>query len=241
MSAPRPVEVLPQCPEFEEPASHSLLYGLNAEESVIAVWKLLFGPVLRNHFGSEWSLQWSRKLIESYIRGNQAEVSAQYNSLVPKVQQCQSGQPIFSMEHPPPAMFSLDMRIGVIPWVSPGFDRWLLLLFSTGTAIEKHFGDILPLAFVLSGGPGDSENNAFRICAPNGPARASAEYWLTRAYLRKREDGLHATLDPDTTGRTFSMHEYTDLSGIKKRVFFETTHSLGREEDDFLEFLHDKQ
>lgn len=238
MNAPRPVEVLQERPK--EPTSRSLLYGLNSEESLIAVWKLFFSPLLRNHFGSEWSLQWCKKLIESYLGGNHAEVSAQYNSLVPQVQQVQSGEPKLSMEHPPSAMFSLDMRIGLIPWVSPGFDRGLLLLLSTGTAIEKHFGDILPLAFVLSGGPGGSEDTAFRICAASGPARASAEYWLTRAYLRKREDGIHATLEPDVTGRRFSMHEYTDLSGMKKRVFFETTYSLGREEEDFLEFLHDK-
>ena len=237
MNAPRPLEVLQE--RSEELTSRSLLYGLNSEESLIAVWKLLFSPSLRNRFGSQWSLQWCKKLIVTYQRGDHDEVSAQYNSLVPQVQQVQSGEPKLSMEHPPWAMFSLDMRIGLIPWVSSGFDRGLLLLFSTGTAIEKHFGDILPLAFVHSGGPGDSEDTAFRICAPSGPARASAEYWLTRAYLRKREDGIHATLAPDYTGRRFSMHEYTDLFGIKKRVFFETTLSLGREEEDFFEFLRD--
>jgi hypothetical protein len=224
----------------KEPTAHSLLHGLSAGESLIAIWKLLFGPSLRNHFGAEWSLRWCRNLIESFLGGNHTEFSAHYDNLAIQVRQVLSQEPKLSMEHPPWAMFSLDLRFGMIPWVTPGFDRFLLRLFSTGTAIEKHFGDILPLAFVLSGGPGDSEETAFRICAPSGPVRASAEYWLTRAYLRKREDGIHATLDPDVSGRRFSMHEYTDMSGIEKRVFFETTHSLGREQEDFLEFLHDK-
>jgi hypothetical protein len=106
------------------------------------------------------------------------------------------------------------------------------------TAIEKHFGDVLPIAFIASGGPGDSEDTAFRICAPNGPVRASAEHWLMRAYLRRREEGMHATLGSDATGQRFSMHEYTDQFGMRKRVFFETTDSLGREEDDFSEFVY---
>jgi hypothetical protein len=222
------------------PTTTSLLHGLNPEESLTAIWKLLFSPQLRNHFGSEWSVQWCKKLIDTYLGGNHAEVSAQYNSLAPQVKQVQSKEPKLSMEHPPWGMFSLDMRIGLIPWVSFGLDRSLLLLLSTGTAIEKHFGDILPLAFVISGGPGNSEESAFRICAPSSPARASAEHWLMRAYLRRREEGMHATLESDVTGQMFSMHEYTDESGVRKRVFFETTESFGREEEDFMDFLHDE-
>ena len=37
-----------------------------------------------------------------------------------------------------------------------------------------------------------------------------------------------------------SMHEYTDQFGVRKRVFFETTDSFGREEDDFFDFLNDE-
>lgn len=218
-----------------------LLHGLDADDSLIAVWKLLFSPRLRDHFGAEWSIQWCRKLIDTYLEGNHTEVTAQYNSLAPQVKQAQSREPRLSMEHPPWAMFSLDMRIGMVPWVSFGLDRSLLLLLSTGTAIEKHFGDVLPLAFVTSGGPGNSEESAFRICAPNSPVRASAEHWIMRAYLRRRQEGMHATLESDVTGQIFSMHEYTDDSGIRKRVFFETTDSIGREGEDFIDFLHDEQ
>jgi hypothetical protein len=53
------------------------------------------------------------------------------------------------------------------------------------------------------------------------------------------EQGMHATLAPDEHGRTFSLHGYTDQDGTKKSLFFETTNSFGREEEDFLEFLHD--
>lgn len=239
MNAPRPLRTFEERPRAQ--TTSSLLHGLTSEESLIAVWKMLFCPPLRSHFGAEWSLEWCKNLVETYVEGNHAEVSAQYNTLAPQVQQLWSKWPKLSMQHPPWALFSLDMRTGVIPWVSFAFERSLLLLFSTGAATEKHFGDILPLAFITSGGPGDSKDTAIRICAPSGPTRASAEYWLTRAYLVKLEDGMHATLEPDGKGRTYSMHEYTDLSGQTKRVFFETTHSLGREEVDFLEFLHGKQ
>jgi hypothetical protein len=156
------------------------------------------------------------------------------------VRQIMSEEPQLSMEHPPWSMMSLDLRLGMVPWVAPGFDRFLLHLFSTGTATEKHFGDILPLAFVISGGAGGLQDTAIRICAPNGPVRASAEHWLMRAFLRRREEGIHATLGSDVTGQTFSMHEYTDQFGKKRRVFFDTTESSGREEEDFLEFLHEE-
>jgi hypothetical protein len=146
-------------------------------------------------------------------------------------------EPKPSLERPPWAMISLDMRIGLIPWVTPIFDQFLLDLFSSGMALEKYFGDVLPVAFITKGGPGDSTATAFRIYAPSGPVRASAEHWLMRAYLRRREQGLHASLCPDKDGRTFSMHRYTDQEGIEKSIFFETTESFGREEDDFLQFL----
>jgi hypothetical protein len=148
-------------------------------------------------------------------------------------------EPKPSLERPPWAMISLDMRIGLIPWVTPIFDQFLLALFSSGTAFEKHFGDVLPVAFITKGGPGDSKATAFRICAPSGPVRAGAEHWLMRAYLWRREHGFHASLAPDEDGRTFSMHGYTDLEGVEKTIFFETTESFGREQDDFLQFLHE--
>jgi hypothetical protein len=51
----------------ETSTTRFLLHGLNPEDSVIAVWKLLFSPSLRNLCGSEWSLRWCKNLIDSYI------------------------------------------------------------------------------------------------------------------------------------------------------------------------------
>jgi hypothetical protein len=156
------------------------------------------------------------------------EAQIQERSLVPRP----------SMQYPPWSMISLDMAIGFYPWISPMFDRFLLLLLSTGSVVNKRFGEVLPIAFVLSGGPGESKESAIRICAPSNAARVSAEYWLMRAFLWIPKQGDHFTLAPDENGRSFSMHTYTDQSGAKKSLFFETTDSLGREEEDFLAFLH---
>lgn len=128
------------------------------------------------------------------------------------------------------------MRLGLIPWVTPAFDEGFAILLRSGSALEKHFGDVLPLAFFLRGGPGDSMDTAFRVCAPNNAVRTSAEHWLMRGFLWRREQGLHATLEGEA-GRTFSLHRYIDQRGIEKEVFFETTGSFGREEEDFQEFL----
>jgi len=35
------------------------------------------------------------------------------------------------------------------------------------------------------------------------------------------------------------MHNYTDQDSAEKEVFFETTDSFGREEEDFQQFLRD--
>lgn len=58
-----------------------------------------------------------------------------------------------------------------------------------------------------------------------------------RGYLNRREEGPHMTLAPDEAGRTFSQHHYIDQHGAKETIFFETTDSFGREEEDFAEFL----
>jgi len=214
-----------------------LLHGLNEEESAIAVWKLLFSPQLQKHFGSAWSLDWSNQLIDYLAAGNKAAFSDQYDGLQPEVKAAMSGHPQYSMANPPWCMASLDLRFGLIPWVTPVFERGLAMLLSEGSAFEKHFGDVLPFAFFLRGGPGDSPETAFRVCAPSQTVRAGAEHWIMRAYLWRREEGLHATLAPDGDGRTFSLHRYTDQNGDTKSVFYETTDSFGREEDDFLKFL----
>jgi hypothetical protein len=214
-----------------------LLYGLSSEQTLAVVWKLLFSPSLQKHFGPEPSLHWCENLIDTYASGHHAEFSAEYNRMAAQVGKILQEEPKLSLERPPWAMISLDMRIGLIPWVTPIFDRFLLVLFSSGMALEKHFGDVLPVAFIAKGGPGDSTGTAFRIYAPSGPVRASAEHWLMRAYLWRREQILHASLSPDKDGRTFSMHRYTDLEGMEKSIFFETTESFGREEEDFRQFL----
>lgn len=219
--------------------NRQLLYGLTSEQSLVVVWRLLFSPSLRKHFGPESSLQWCRDLIDTYASGNCAKFSAEYNRMAAQVGKVLQQQPKPSLERPPWAMISLDLRIGLIPWVTPIFDQFLLVLFSSGIALEKHFGDVLPVAFITKGGPGDSKARAFRIYAPSGPVRASAEHWLMLGYLWRRERGFHASLMPDEDGRRFSMHGYTDLKGVERSIFFETTESFGREEDDFLQFLHE--
>jgi hypothetical protein len=58
-----------------------------------------------------------------------------------------------------------------------------------------------------------------------------------RGYLDRRGEGSHATLAPNEAGRTFSLHHYIDQHGTNKGIFFETTGSFGREEEDFRELL----
>lgn len=218
-----------------------LLHGLNDEDSIIAIWKILFSPPLRRHFGLDWSFGWTNRLAANFAEGNHTAFSDQYNNLAPQVNAAVSSYPKYSMTNPPWSMVSLDMRLGMIPWVTPIFDRGLMILLTEGSALAKHFGDVVPFAFFLRGGHGDSKQTAFRICAPTHAVRANSEHWLMRAYLWRREDGIHESLAPDEFGRIFSLHRYTDQDGTAKNVFFETTDSFGREEDDFLEFLHDNR
>jgi hypothetical protein len=213
------------------------LHGLNVEDTILAIWKLLFSPPLQSHFGSERSLEWTRELITNFAAGNQTAFCSQYHSFIPEVQAAMSRFPVHSISNPPWSMVSLDMRVGLIPWVTPAFERGLEILLRNGSALEKHFGNVLPLAFFLRGGPGDSRETAFRICAPTNAVRASAEHWLMRAYVNRREEGPHASLS-DEAGRTYSRHDYSDGEGTRKELFFETTDSSGREEEDFQEFLH---
>lgn len=214
----------------------SLLYGLNSDESLIAFWKLLFSPSLRKHFGSEHSLQWCEKLIESFHAGDHAAFSARCVTMAAEGEAASSNQPPLSIENPPWAMLSLDMRIGMVPWANPIFGRFLLLFLATGSTNWRG-KPVLPIAFVTSGGPGDSKETAIRIGAPSNDARVSAEYWLMRGFLWRREEGPHFSLAPDEQGRTFSMHDYTDKSGQQKSIYFDTTDSFGREQDDFHKFL----
>jgi len=216
------------------------LHGLNGRDSITAIWKVLFSPTLREHFGSDRSLEWTEKLIANFAEGNQTAFSAQYKSLIPEVNAVMSICPEYSMSNPPWSMVSIDMLLGMIPWVTPAFDKGFAILLENGSALEKRFGEVLSFAFFLRGGPGDSKGTAFRVCAPTNPVRASAEHWLMRGYLVRRQQGFHATLAPDEAGRTFSLHRYTDQHGIEKDVFFETTDSFGREEEDFREFLQDE-
>lgn len=213
------------------------LHGLNGEDAIRAVWKLLFSPALQKHFGSGQSLEWTKKLIAKFAEGDQSAFSAQYNSLIPEVKAALSIYPKYSILNPPWSMVSLDMRVGLIPWTTPLFDKGFAILLKSGSALEKHFGDVLPFAYFLRGGPGDSPENAFRVCAPTNAVRASAEHWLMRAYLCRKEEGSHATVGLDKTERMFSEHRYMDVSGIWKRMYFETTDSMGREEEDFRDFL----
>ena len=217
----------------------SLLYGLNDEESIIALWKLLFSPSLRKHFGSDWSLEWSSKLVANFAEGH-AAFSNQYNHLAPQVKAASASNSEYSMTNPPWSMVSLDMRLGLVPWVTSAFDRALEVLLSEGSALAKDFGTVVPFAFFLRGGPGDSKETAFRVCAPSQCVRAAAEHWLMRAYLwRPGRYAAHMTSRRNNDGLQFSIHRFTDEDGAESDVFFETTESFGREAEDIQQFLRD--
>lgn len=219
--------------------ARSLLHGLNDEDSVIAIWKLLFSPQLQKHFGSDWSLDWTHKLAANFFKGDKAAFCEQYNSLLPQVKEAMSGLPKYSIANPPWSMVSLEMHLGMIPWVTLIFDRVLWMLLAEGSALEKRFGEVLPFAFFLRASQGDSMQTAFRVCAPSQAVRSGSEYWLMRAYIWKLQIGMHASLTQKGSNRTFSMHRYTGRDGVRRDIYFETTDSLGRETADFLEFLHD--
>ncbi len=213
------------------------LYGLNPDECLLAFQRLLFNPSLQRQFGDQQSLQFCEQLIDAFHTGDQAAFNAHYSSMTAQVKAATSALPRPSIDNPPWVMMSLDMLTGMIPWQTPMFERFLFLFLSTGSVMWKG-KPVLPIAFVLSGGPGDSKQSAIRICAPSSIVRVSAEYWLKRAYLWIRVDGPHATLSPDEHGRQFSLHSYKDGSGEKKQLYFDTTNSFGRENAHFLEFLH---
>lgn len=217
--------------------SPSLLHGLNPRQSLLAVWKLMFSPALQVHFGADWSLGWCDDLLRSFMDEDDEGFSAQYDDLASEIEPLMSGDLQPSINNPPWAMVSLDLRIGMVPWVTPLFDRGLHILLSHGTSTEKHFGDVLPIAFIRSGGPGTKPDNAFRLTAPCGPVRAAAEHWIMRAYLDRKSEGVHASLKAHETGRTYSRHHYTDMEGKDRRIYFETTLAAGRENEDFMRFL----
>lgn len=202
---------------------------------------MLFSPSLRKRVGTEWSRRWCEELIGCFAEGDHAAFAEQYRDLALRFRRERDSEPRLSRENPPWAMMSPDMKVGMIPWVSPLFERALLMLMQEGAAPEKHFGEVVPIAFICSGGPGDSPDSAFRICAPCAAVRASAEHWLMRAFLLRRSQGLHATLSHSGSGRQFSLHRYKDGEGEEKQVFFESTESFGREDEDFAEFLLSQQ
>jgi hypothetical protein len=217
----------------------SLLHGLNPRQSLLALWKLIFSPSLQLHLGPEWSLGWCEDLLRSFIDEDEEGFRAQYNDLVGEIEPLVSGDLRPSIRNLPWAMMSLDLRIGMIPWVTPLFDRALHLLLATGTATEGHLGDVLPIVFFRAGGPGTSVENAIRISAQCRHVRAAAEHWIMRAYLERELEGMHASLKSNSNGRTYSRHNYTDASGAELAIYFDTTEARNREQEDFLEFLEE--
>jgi hypothetical protein len=213
------------------------LYGLNSDECLLAFQRLLFSPSLQKHLGDQQSLRWCEQLIDAFHAGDQAAFNAHYRSMAVQVKAATSGLPGPSIDNPPWAMMSLDMLLGMIPWQTPMFERFLFLFLSTGSVMWKG-KPALPIAFILAGGPGDSKQTAIRICASSSVVRVSAEYWRKRAYLWIGEAGPHFTLSDDEHGRKFSLHSYKDRSGEQKNLYFDITSSFGRENADFMEFLH---
>ena len=61
-----------------------------------------------------------------------------------------------------------------------------------------------------------------------------------RTCLPRAEQRLYTSLSPETDGRTFNMHRYIDQHGVERYVYFDTTRSLGREKEDFLECLRER-
>jgi len=223
--------------------STSLLHGLTPRDSILALHKLLFRRSLQAHFGADHTFDWCIALLKTLAAEDHAGFTAHYNAMAAQVRALTATYPRPSIDHPPPAMISMDMLVGAIPWISPLFDRCLLQFLLTGGAVpdplrQKTKANVLALAFVLSGGPGEREDTAIRICAPCPSTRVAAEHWIMRAYLWRMAEGSHYALGPTDDLRTFSLHTYTDLSGRKRNIYFDTTASFGREEADFLDFLH---
>jgi hypothetical protein len=216
----------------------SLLYGLNDEQSLLAVWKLLFSPPLQQRVAPEESLNFCKRLIEHCAKRDAEGFASEFLDIERLVTEASTDTQRPSIDNPPWSIFSIDMRVGIFPWVSPLLDRFLFFLLSNGSITHDYFGRVLPIAFVLSGGPGDTKDSAIRICAPSQGARISAEYWLIRAFLDVREQGAHFTLSPDEYGRQFSLHNYTDIRGNHRSLYFETTESFGQERENFLRFLY---
>jgi hypothetical protein len=213
------------------------LYGLDEGQSFILTWRLLFSPALTQQIGLDRSLAWCERLIEGYLGGPPEEFVQTYEWMAAKVREVTKDTPRPSLSRPPWAMVSLEMHIGLLPWLTPDFGKFLWITLSREMAVVTPFGRLLAVAFILYGGPGDTKETAFRVTAPNQGARASAEHWLMLAYLHAGKMNGHATLMPDAKGRQFSMHFYVDREQVDRKIFFETTSSFGREEEDFLEFL----
>ena len=201
---------------------------------------MLFSPFLRERVCVKECFAFCDELIHLHFWAKPAEFVDAYERMAARLNKLLPEVPVPSLANPPWAMISLDMRNGLIPWVTPGFGEFLrILLLANDGRFEGAFGDELPIAFILHGGPGDSKETAFRLATPSGAVRASAEYWLVRTYLPRAEQRLHANLTPETDGRTFNMHRYLDQHGVEKYIYFDTTRSLGREKEDFLECLRE--
>lgn|GEM_PF-5256392 len=216
------------------------LHGLNREQSLLAVWMLLFSPLLRTKIGAAASLEWTHSLIDDFERGDDESFSRRYREMDESTRTIQAEHTKPSIQNPPWSMLSLDLRIAAFPWVSPMFDRFLLMVLSTGSAMEKHFGDVLPFAFIVSGGPGDTPQTAIRICAPSQAVRASAEHWIMRAFLHRREEGSHFNVGQAELGRLISVHNYTATNGEERSIFFDISSSFDHEREDFISLIESR-
>jgi hypothetical protein len=216
-----------------------LLRGLDESQSFDVFLHLLFSPFLREHLCIKECLTFCDKLIEHHVSGRRAQFVAEYERMAERLNKLLPEMPMPSLAKPPWAMISLDLRNGLVPWVTPGFGEFLRILLTTDRGFEGAFGDELPIAFILHGGPGDSKETAFRIAAPSGAVRASAEYWLKRICLPPTRPILHTNLNPGADGRRFNLHHDVDQHGGDKYMYFETTRSFGREKEDFLECLQE--
>ena len=130
-----------------------LLRGLAAEQSFAAFSLMLFSPSLREQVCVKECLDYCDELIHLHFFAKPAEFVAEYERMLGRLNKQLPEMPMPSLANPPWAMISLDLRNGLIPWVTPGFGEFLrILLLSSDGRFEGAFGDELPIAFVLHGG-----------------------------------------------------------------------------------------
>ncbi|MEO6806993.1 MAG: tetratricopeptide repeat protein [Edaphobacter sp.] len=216
----------------------SALPGLDSEESIKVVCAHLFEPRLIGQFMSyEDARAWCREFVQAVVQGRSAMAASLYRTMECDVILNLKDSPVPSLLNPPFSIASRDGIVPSLPWRTPGHEDTLISIVSGRSSSVTPFGELLQIAFIMAGGPGDSVSTAFRVRAPTQTVRAFAEHWMMRLYKASYVAGIHFSLAPDSDGRLFSKHNLKSPNGHQESIFFETTQSLSREYLDFTEFL----